>query len=258
LRYLLDAHPNLACPPESKFVAAFEDVLAYPQALRGLESLGISPDRLLTELGRLTATFLDEFAHAHGKRRWVDKTPNYYRLLPLIDRMFQRRVVYVFIVRHPLDTVDSLARTPAFAMNQPEDPEIARAVRAYGHGRDCWARYWLEVNQQLFAFAAANPGRCMSLRYEDLVASPEPTLESVLSFLGEAYSPGLIAAAFSQSHKSGYGDWKILRETGIHFSGIDKWRSWPPEVKADIWTVVGTLAERLGYKLPNESGVSVA
>jgi hypothetical protein len=94
LRYLLDAHPNLACPPESKFVAAFERVLTYPQALRGLESLGISTDRLLMEFGRLTAKLLGEFSNARGKRRWVDKTPNYYRLLSLIDRMFQHQVTF--------------------------------------------------------------------------------------------------------------------------------------------------------------------
>jgi len=41
MRYLLDAHPNLACPPESKFLAALHEVFKYPQAVRVLASLGI-------------------------------------------------------------------------------------------------------------------------------------------------------------------------------------------------------------------------
>ncbi len=49
-RYLLDAHPNLACPPESKFIAGLEAFLMYPQALRGLASIGAGPDRVLRRI----------------------------------------------------------------------------------------------------------------------------------------------------------------------------------------------------------------
>src|SRR3954462_15908459 len=34
LRRLLDSHPHIACPPESKFIAGFEAFLTYPQTAR--------------------------------------------------------------------------------------------------------------------------------------------------------------------------------------------------------------------------------
>jgi hypothetical protein len=44
LRYILDAHPRLACPPESKFIPGLQWVLDYPEARAGLDRLG-SPAR---------------------------------------------------------------------------------------------------------------------------------------------------------------------------------------------------------------------
>jgi hypothetical protein len=202
------------------------------------------------EFGRLTAKFLGEFANARGKRRWVDKTPNYYRLLSLIDRMFQHQVTYLFLVRHPLDTVESLDKVIAFASKQPEDPEIARAIRLFGRGHECWARYWLEVNRQLLAYAEANPRRSLIVKYEHLVTSTDVTLETVFRFLGEPVPPTLVADAFSQSHAPGYSDWNIARVGGIHSRSIAKWTSWPPELISHLWGIVGTLAQQLGYDHP--------
>jgi len=112
MRYILDAHPRLACPPESKFLLAIQCLVAHPQILHGLESLGCSIDDLLVDFGRLAGGILGRYASQVGKPRWVDKTPNYYSLLPLIDRMFERNCLYVFITRHPLDTIESLAASP--------------------------------------------------------------------------------------------------------------------------------------------------
>jgi hypothetical protein len=37
--YLLDAHPHLACPPESKFLAGVQALVDYPQAANALYTL---------------------------------------------------------------------------------------------------------------------------------------------------------------------------------------------------------------------------
>src|ERR1044071_4906702 len=88
LRYLLDAHPDMACPPESKFIAGLEAFVEYPQAETGLLTLGFSMEDIRAELRRVIESFLGGYARRQGKRRWVDKTPNYYRLLPFIDEIF--------------------------------------------------------------------------------------------------------------------------------------------------------------------------
>src|ERR1700677_4498577 len=79
LRYLLDAHPQIACPPESKFLLGLERLLDYPEAMTGLMSLGFSRAEMRFELRRLAECFLGGYAQRMGKRRWVEKTPNYSR-----------------------------------------------------------------------------------------------------------------------------------------------------------------------------------
>src|ERR1043166_1898196 len=73
LRFLLDSHENLACPPESKFLSGVEAMIDYPQALEGLRSLGFSRQAVFAEARKLVEAFLTGHARQCGKRRCVDK-----------------------------------------------------------------------------------------------------------------------------------------------------------------------------------------
>src|SRR4051794_26865482 len=108
LRYLLNSHERLACPPESKFISALRDVYDRPQAMDGLYSLGVSESVLDTYFGALIDCIFSRYASAMGKMRWIDKTPAYYTLLPFLDRIFDKQCQYIFLVRHPLDCAHSL------------------------------------------------------------------------------------------------------------------------------------------------------
>jgi protein-tyrosine sulfotransferase len=249
-RYILDAHPRLACPAESKFIAGFEAFLRYPQALTGLRCLGFKPDQVILELGRLLRFFMDRYAAGRGKARWIDKTPNYYRLLPLIDAMLANQALYVLVVRHPFDTIESLQAAPAFAAPCPEDPDIAHAVRRYGRTRAGWARHWVEVYGTASRFLSTIPTRCHSLRYEDLVTNPEPTLRELMTFLEEDLPDGLAAAAFAVDHSPGFRDWKIEATTAIHHQSVGKWRAWRKREIRQLWAIVGETARRFGYDDP--------
>jgi hypothetical protein len=90
LRFILDTHPLVACPPESKFIAGLAAAFNYPQALDGLFALGVSEDMYLAELRGIVERSMGRYLASRGKERWVDKTPNYYRILPFIDRLFGR------------------------------------------------------------------------------------------------------------------------------------------------------------------------
>jgi hypothetical protein len=249
-RYLLDAHPRLACPPESKFIAGLLQFLHYPQALIGLNSLGTTPDDVVTEFGQLTRRVFDRYARAQGKARWIDKTPNYYRLLPFLDALMNREVLYLVIVRHPFDTIESIMQTPAFLIDQPEDPDIRRASSLYGRDRCGWGRHWLEVYRTILEFRDAESSRCHVFRYEDLVALPEATLSCVLSFLGEAWSDEILTSAFTRQQPGGYMDWKIGSTTGIHAHSVGQWHAWPREERAAVWDIVGQTASGFGYASP--------
>jgi hypothetical protein len=254
VRYLLDAHPVFTVPPESKFIAAIEAFLLYPQALRGLGQLGVTQERVAAEMRRLIDTFFTEYASRHGKRRWIDKTPNYYRLLPLIDRLYSATALYLFIVRHPFDTIDSLQRCPYFAVDHPEDPDVARAIACYGRSRSGWAKYWVEVYTAIESFAEGHCQRCLVFKYEDLVNDPHGTLASILRFLGEGDLPDdLVANAFAMQHTHGDGDWKIRDAVSIYTTSVDKWTRWALDERLALWDIVGGVASRHGYGLVHET-----
>jgi protein-tyrosine sulfotransferase len=254
VRYLLDAHPNIACPPESKFIAGIEAFLTYPQTLDGLAHLGISLEQVRNELRTMIAGVFAQYVIREGKRRWIDKTPNYFRLLPLIDWLFESRASYLFIARHPCDTIDSLENARCFSADRLQDPDVAIALQRYGRSRSGWAHYWREVNQCLVSFAGQHQSRCFTCRYEELVEATERILTKLLSFIGETFRPGLIENAFTNSHTFGYEDWKIRDATEVYRTSVCKWTKWPPDEIQALWEIVGPLAEALGYPRPDPPG----
>jgi hypothetical protein len=246
LRYILDAHPRIACPPESKFIAGVEALLDYPQAQMGLRSLGLSTDELMAKLRSFIEDVFMAYATRANKHRWADKTPNYSRLLPLIDQIFSREPLYLCVARHPLDCIASLEE---FFWQSPhnEDPDIAANVLRYGKGRYGWAQFWLEAYQRIQLFATGVAHRAHIVKYEDLVSRADATVRGIFSFIGEECPEGIVQEAFKQSHGGGFQDLKILQTKGIHQSSLARWREWPQAEISAIWNIVGPLASQFGY-----------
>lgn len=249
LSMVVDAHPRIACPPESKFLMAFVASLSYPQALQGLGSIGIGRDEVVAAFGEVARRWFDAYARKQGKARWADKTPNYYRILGLIDAMFSGEVLFVFLVRHPLDTVSSLLEFEPIVTRSPEDPELAGAVWRYGVTKTGLAMYWLEVYSRIMEFYEGAMERCHVVRYEDIVCQPKASVQSLCHFVGEEYPDGLEEAAWSRRRPQGYGDQKARLQTAIHPNSLGRWRCWPRAEACRVWVTVEGMAQRLGYDL---------
>ena len=245
-RYLFDAHPNLACPPESKFIAGLKAFFDYPQSRPALFSLGYGEDDILRESRKMIERFLGGYARRQGKPRWIDKTPNHFRLLPFIDAIFAGQVLYLFIVRHPLDCIASLYSIHG-TRREHRDPDIRRNVRRHGKDYDSWAYYWNDVNGRIRDFSLTCPQRCHWFRYEDLVHRPTPTLRRALGFIGESLPPNLIRTAFTMPHTEGYEDPCIRETDGVKSNRIGTWRDWPQNRVAAVWPLVEQTAAAFGY-----------
>jgi protein-tyrosine sulfotransferase len=246
LRYIIDAHPRLACPPESKFISGLNAFIDYPQAREALVSLGLDKEDIRYVIQQLVDSLFSSYAASVGKPRWVDKTPNYYRLLPLIDDIFDRRVLYVFIVRHPLDTIESLEHFFIETAHHG-DPDVAAKTATFGKGAYGWALFWVDVYRRADYFLTENPERAHLVRYEDLVTHPLAEAEKLFAFLGEVCPPGIVADAFRLPHTSGKGDPKIQSTTQVHTESLEKWKKWPKSRIAALWPIVEDTAKKFGY-----------
>lgn len=248
VRFILDTHPAIACPPEAKLVGALHEMSLYPQLRGGLLAMGVTPRELFTQYARMTNALMGAYAARHHKRRWADKTPNYYRILPFINEVFGGRALFLFVVRHPFDTITSLINFVDRGAGGGDDPELAQVRSLHGVGPFAWARYWAEVYGSVNLFRSQFPTTSRLLRYEDLVQTPEESLRPVFEFLGEDFDPGMLRSVFSNVHDPGMEDYKIRYTTRIHDQSVHTWKDWTPEMAESLWVDVGRFAEPLGYR----------
>lgn len=249
-RYILDAHPNIACPPESKFISGLYALQGHPHWLPALTSLRLGREEVIAELGLFTRRIFDAYTLKRNKQRWVDKTPNYYKILPFINDLFSNNVLFLFMVRHPLDNIISLNEFFRYPTAATQDDEVREIVRRYGIGLHCWARYWNDVYEAIAIFAESYPDRSNIFRYEDLVRDPAKVSSAILDFIGEDFESSLIEKALTTDHDVGFQDHKILTTRRIHTDSIDRWKELNSQAISTIWEIVAPVASLFGYKRP--------
>jgi len=198
LRTLLDAHPAIACGPETPWLAPHQraSVLGLARYMRESE-LGYckSFNQPASVVEGAAGRFIDEvmraYATSRGKRRWAEKTPNNAMHLEELARVLPG-AVYVWITRAPLDVAHSTTHVPDHRRGintlyerrlrlspdrtTPSTP-LAALVR------------WIAWNRRIGAFLGGADGQRPHhhLTYERLVTDTEGALTDLCGFLGEPF-----------------------------------------------------------------------
>lgn len=246
LRRLLNAHPRLCCPPETKFLLSLTDLMKSPQIANALLSLGVSSSQLFSCFRAFTCSILDDHAAKQGKVRWIDKTPSYHQIVDVIDEMFDREVLFIVLLRHPLDCIVSLEEFIDEAVIR-EDHEIAGLVEKHGGSLHAWALYWRTVYGNLLDGAARRGDRQITIRYEDLVCKTDCELGRALRFLGESSAPDLTSAAFASPLAPGYSDQKIVHTNRVHRDSVGRCRALSDGDRDGLWREVEEIASQFEY-----------
>ena len=263
LQRMLDAHPQLAVSNDPHFIPFAPGVrdgrdppvtaalVAWLRGYRTFGRLGLDERALddaaagATTFSELVARIYDAFGRARGKELAGEKTPRYVRYLPLLHSLFPRARV-VHLIRDGRDVALSTL-------------EWARPDR--GPGRfDLWNENPLAVCALSWRWhvstglhdAGTLGALYEELRYEDLVAAPEPALREVTAALALPYAPEML-----EFHRG-----RTRTEPGL--SAKDAWlpptaglRDWRTQLSTDevelFDALAGDLLEVVGYERGVES-----
>ena len=194
VRTMLNSHPDLAIPHETRFVVdAYRrrrrwGDLSDPANREALARWVITNDtsrykRLVRRPGRLVRAMTAApptlgsvlntgfllYAKRHGKPRWGDKRPSYVLNLHAVFAMFPD-AQYVNVVRDPRAVVASICKIGWF-----QDGVVA--------GTTLWERSQAAADTWRSRLAA---DQFLEIQYEHLLADPRGVLEQLTGFLGLA------------------------------------------------------------------------
>jgi len=257
LRVMLDAHPEMAVPPESYFLEQLlrrKDGFVRGGSFRAdefLQELERDPRfQVWTAHGREIAASLAQApptelagairqvyavaASQSGASRYADKTPGYALCVDALAATLPE-AVFVHLIRDPRDVAASYR-------NASWGP---RTLVAAG-------KMWADrVGAAQAAGQRLGPERYLEVRYEDLVRDPSGSLAAVCSFIDLPFDPAMLsyedsAAARETSQRDGGAHVGLLRRPTV---GVRNWRD---EMSAADAARVGAVTDRLAVSMGYE------
>lgn len=252
LRFLLDAHPDLACPPETRLPwlcaqlaaawAVVED--APPPNADGTDA--VVSDLVAAGLRRSLDPVIAANLARQGKQRFCDKSLGGASHAGLLCQVWPG-TRFLCLYRHPMDVIRSGIEASPWGLTgygfdayvaSPPDNNVAAL-----------ARYWLDLTTAILAAEGRFEDRCLPVRYEDLVADPEGEAARIFRFIGVDPVLGIADLCLSQQPQLfGPADYKIWTTSRISAESVGRGWSVPVRlIPAQLLARVNELGDVLGY-----------
>ncbi len=242
LRLMLDSHPRISCGEETHFLRDAGGHRGPPLAARG-QRTACPATGGWDASATCTATSRPRCWRPSGKARWAEKDPTYTLHLEFIEELFPD-ALYVHLLRDGHDVVASFRDRWGYR-------SAARAARTE------WARY---VQAARPSASASGTSRFLEVRYERLVADPEPESRRLFAFLGEAWDASVLdfdpaehAATeryrwFTAQRREAAGESATIYRSRVGAGG----RSLDPLLRTLLRRRHGALLRELGYLGPGQ------
>jgi hypothetical protein len=261
MQLILHSHPRIAIPPENRFVLPiyrrrqrFGDLTKRRNRVRlaraivghkggkfkdfGLDA-EVVQDAIVAApptLGSAIGTVVLSYAEMQGTPWWGDKRPGYVTNLGAVMAMFPDAQI-VHMIRDGRDVVSSLKTMPWW------DHGTVAAMATWAHSVDSGRR----------AAARYGAGSYYEVRYERLVADPEPELRRLCAFLGEDFDeamlePQRMAATAVPERKT----WHVNTAHEISTAAVGRWSELEPDELGLAEHVLRRRLTRLGYELSGQ------
>jgi hypothetical protein len=251
LRFLLDAHPDLACPPETELpalcaqFATVWSVLDRPDQAGGR---GQGPaETVVAGMRQALDLMIGRYLTGRGKTRYCDKSLGSARHADLLIRLYPE-ARFVCLYRHPMDMIASGLEACPWGLNSYGFEHYISASPT--NMVAAITRYWADHTAAILSVEERYPERCHRVRYEELVSDPEAVTAGLHKFAGVPHDPGALARVFSHDRERfGRSDFKIWNTSKISTESIGRGWSVPVAlIPQPLLGTVNTLIGKLGYR----------
>jgi Sulfotransferase family len=250
---VLDAHPDLACPPETSLPALCGQLAVVWSLIEGAPLSEVRgdvppaiPDAAVAGIRHTVELMTGSYLERRGKRRFCDKSLGSARFADLLVRAWPQ-AQFLCLYRHPMDVIRSGLDACPWGLNgYGFDAYIGSSP---GNAVLALARYWLDNAQAIVAAEERFGDRCHRVRYEDLTAAPAATAAGIFDFLGVSPVDDIEQRWQATEHERfGPGDHKIWHTTAITTGSVGGGESVPAGlIPPPVLEGINELAVRLGY-----------
>jgi Sulfotransferase family len=253
LRFILDAHPDLACPPETNVPAlcgqlatVWSLIAGAPLSANRGDEPPVIPDATIAGVRETMDRMVGSYLARREKKRYCDKSLGTARFADLVTRVWPE-ARFICLYRHPMDVIASGMEACPWGLTGYGFEPYAAATP--GNAVLALARFWADNAAGIAAAEQQYAGRCHRVRYEDMVRDPQAVADSIFGFLAVPPVADIARQVFAaERERFGPADYKIWHTSRI--TGESVGRGWdvpadmiPPPERARI----NALASQLGY-----------
>ena len=273
LRFMLDAHPELAIPPETGFFSLdmnrpdapevdrrtfFETIVGFPAEAPAWQDYDLPKEQFwarLSEFEPFTRSagyraFYQLYAARFGKKRWGDKAPLHCFYMDRIEALVPESH-FIHILRDGRDVCLSLRQmwfSPGWEV-------------------EVQARYWCDFVSAARRHGAASR-RYLEVKYEELIAHPEAVLRRICIFAGLPYVESMLDYHERTPERLREHETRLRVDGSVVVSKEQRLRqqmrtTQPPDIgRVQAWkstmdpgerrryeAIAGPLLEQLGYEV---------
>ena len=252
LRYLLDTHDDIVCPPEVHLPWLLQQLarvyrVLYTNQVETAEGLSLD-DKVRIEVRKTVDAMIYDACRIPTKRRWCEKSVFTVDHLNITTAIYPN-AQFICLYRHCMDFVHSALEVISRRWGYGYGYETFISNRRNHDVADSLALFWCEKTEAILKFERCGEYKCLPVKYESLATHPEDTSRQLFGFLRVIYDESIVARVFSAKHQSGPGDPKILRTNRIHGDSIGSGRKIDAQrISSTTKARMNSLLTELGYE----------
>ncbi len=186
----------------------------------GLDAPAALEPEAAAAIRQVVDDYYRDYLARRRKRRWCDKSLDNVIFASLIGHVFPD-ARFICLYRHCMDMIASGVEASPWGLQGFGFENFV--VQYPGNSIAALGSYWLDRTRTMLAFEQQHPGRCLRIRYEDLVSAPEEAAASMFSFLDVEQVPGITETCFRSEHDLyGPGDLKIWFTSRISADSVGR------------------------------------